>query len=182
MVIRTLILSIVIFATSLAAYLYFYLGAYKSVDFAVETRGPMFLLYKTHTGAYHEIGPTIQAVEAFASAHGMSCSVTFGEYLDDPGSVDQDRLRGRGGCVLDAPLANNSFDKGDIQYELRDSRSYLVGHFSGSPAIGPFKVYPKMKQFLKKHDLVATESTIEVYHINGSHVATEYLFALVKAN
>ena len=61
--IKTFLLSLVIVGSSLAVYLYFYLGVSKPVDISCEKRGPLNLMFKSHSGAYHEIGETIRAVE-----------------------------------------------------------------------------------------------------------------------
>ena len=176
--IRVALLGLFAFVLSLAVYLYFYLGFYKPVDVALERRGPLYFLYKTHTGAYHQIGPAISAVENWTHEHKVPCEKTFGEYLDDPQAVDQDRLRSRGGCVLSGPL--NS-PPAEFQYEQRPEREYVVARFSGSPAIGPFKVYPKAKQFISEKRLKSAEGAIEVYLVRGDKVETEYLFPIEVA-
>jgi effector-binding domain-containing protein len=152
-----------------------YLGFYKPVDISVERRGPLHLLFKSHNGAYHEIGPTIREIEDWAMNHHLACDKTFGEYLDDPEVMDQDRLRSRGGCILNSepPILPANF-----QYEERPRLIYVVGRFSGSPAIGPMKVYPKIKRYIAEHHLKATGAVIETYKIDGQNVETEYLFPL----
>lgn len=175
--VRILFISVVLAGFGLAVYLYFYLGGYKPVDIAVEKRGPQILLYKNHVGAYHEIGPTIQAVESWALAQHLLCPTTFGEYLDNPESVDQDRLRSRGGCVL---TKKPEQVPPDWTVEERPSRRFVVAHFTGSPSIGPFKVYPKVKKYLAENRLTSSEATMELYMVNGSSVMTEYLFQLAQ--
>jgi AraC family transcriptional regulator len=176
-VIKTFFLSIVIFVLGLITYLYFYLGAYKPVTIRVESRGPFHLLYKTHTGPYHEIGPTISEVEAWAKAQNIPCAQTFGEYLDDPQAMDQDRLRSQGGCVLSAPLSEF---KHDFHASELPETKYVVAHFEGSPSISPFKVYPKVKDYLEEHRLTASVSVIEIYSVNGEKVTTDYLFNITN--
>lgn len=172
--IRVALLGLLAFVLSLATYLYFYLGFYKPVSLAVEKRGPIYLLYKTHTGAYHQIGPAISAVENWARENNIPCEKTFGEYLDNPQAVDQDRLRSRGGCFLGAPLAK---PPPEFQYEQRAEKEFVVARFSGSPAIGPFKVYPKAHEFIAEKRLKTSEASLEVYLIRGGdEVETEYLF------
>ena len=53
-----------------------------------------------------------------------------------------------------------------------------MGRFDGSPSIGPFKVYPAAKRFLNEHHLSSKAPVIEIYHVNGNNVTTEYLFPL----
>ena len=171
--IKKFLLFVFTLLTGLAVYLFFYLGSYKPVEITQEKLGPLYLLYKAHVGAYHEIGPTIQEVEKWAKGQNIPCLRTFGEYLDNPESMDQDRLRSRGGCLLVEPLA---LVPPQFQYEARPERIYVVGRFTGSPAIGPFKVYPMIKKYLDEHRLSAKESVIEIYQIDGMEVRTEYLF------
>ncbi len=171
--IRTFLLSIVIFILALTTYLYFYLGVYKKVEVSLESRGPFYMLFKEHIGPYHEIGSTIQAVEQFARSANLLCATTFGEFLDDPESMDQDRLRSHAGCLLSA-APSTAID--GFKFEERSARMYAVGQFSGSPAIGPFKVYPKVKKFLGEKRAQNPKPVIETYLVNGTSVHTEYLF------
>lgn len=173
--IKTYILAIISLALSLAVYLYFHLGVYEPVKVAVERRGPFELLFKEHIGPYHQINGTIKEVEAWAKDHNTRCAQTFGEYLDNPEAVDEDRLRSHGGCVLSTPLPTTP---PDLQYQKRAERSYAVGRFNGSPAIGPYKVYPKVRRFLDEHHLRSSAPVIELYTINGNEMITEYLFAI----
>jgi AraC family transcriptional regulator len=173
--IKTALVCVFIAVIGLFIYLYFYLGAYKDVTITVEQRGPLYLAYEEHVGPYHEIGPPIHDVEVWAAAQNLACPLTFGEFLDDPESIDQDRLRSHVGCLLSTPAAPGS---GDIHFEERPKKSYVLARFTGSPAIGPFKVYPKIKQYVNEHRLKITTSAIEIYRVEGQKVTTEYLFAI----
>lgn len=158
-----------------AIYLYSYLGAYKPVTLALEKRGPYFFLYKQHLGPYHKIVGKIEEVEKWALDHNMRCPKTFGEYLDNPEAVDEDRLRSHGGCIMGASVETVP---PDFQYQVRPEKLYAVAKFDGSPAIGPFKVYPKLRHFLEEQRLKSSSPAIEIYTVNGSSVSTEYLFAI----
>lgn len=158
---------------ALAVYLYFHLGAQKDVQIEVAERGPLYLLSKDHMGPYHQILPVIQEVERWALERGLPCGRTFGEYLDNPNAVDQDRLRSRGGCFLSAPL---NVDHTGFNYEMRPARRYVVASFDGSPAIGPLKVYPKVEEYLQTQRLKADGAVLEVYQVTGTKVHTEFLF------
>lgn len=173
--IKIFLLAVVASAVGLAVYLFFYLGFYKPVEISIEKRGPMYLLSKHHTGPYHEIGPSIAEVEAWAAESHVPCEKTYGEYLDNPDAVDQDRLRSQGGCVLNGPLQQVP---PQFQFEERGGKSYVVGRFYGSPSIGPMKVYPKIRKYLAEQQLRTSEAVIETYVIKGSKVETEYLFSL----
>lgn len=172
---RRIILGLVAAAALLVAYLFMHLGVSKPVLISLEKRGPYEFLFKNHLGAYHKIVGVIQDVEKWAAERNLSCPQTFGEYLDDPQGVDEDRLRSHGGCILKARLDS---PPPDMQTQSRPERLYAVGRFEGSPAIGPLKVYPKIRQFLIEHRLTSASPVIEIYTVNGSGMTTEYLFAI----
>lgn len=174
--IKKLILAAVLALIAFSIYLYNYLGAYKSVTFAVEEAGPMYLLSQTHTGAYHLIGAKISEVEKWAQDHGIPCRKTFGEYLDDPAGTDQDRLHSRGGCVLEQK-PSVALPEG-YEFEERAKRHYVVATYDGSPAIGPFTVYPKAKEYLETQRLKSDGPVMEIYTINGDSVVTRYHFPI----
>lgn len=171
--IKTLFVAIVSVAVMLAAYLYFHLGVYKPVEIRLEKRGPFYLLFKQHVGPYHQLVPILQEVESWVKEHNLKCPQTFGEFLDNPEAVDEDRLRSHAGCVLDKPLATAP---PEYLYQQRPEHSYVVGRFSGSPAIGPYKVYPKIRKFMEENRVKSSSPILELYTVNGTEVSTEYLF------
>ena len=120
----------------------------------------------------------IQEAEAWANSHNLRCPQTFGEYLDDPSLIDEDRLRSHGGCVLSATLTTVP---PDFQYQIRAERTYVVARFPGSPSIGPYKVYPKVQAFIAEQRLKPAAPVIEIYTISGDQMTTEYLFAVDNA-
>ena len=177
--IKTLVLAVIAMVVFFAAYLYVHLGLSRPVTVTLETRGPFTLVFADHVGPYHQILPKIAEVEAWAAANHLACPVTFGEYLDDPPAVDEDRLRSRGGCLFtSAPAVAPPAGFGT---ETRAAREYAVGHFAGSPAIGPYKVYPKVQNFLAEQRRTSTAPVLETYVVRGDQVTTEYLFAVDKS-
>ena len=158
----------------LGSFLFFRLGAYKDVSLLGPQTNDFHFIFKNHVGAYHNINTTIQFVENWAKRSNVSCLKTFGEYLDDPSTVDENRLRSLGGC-----LTNQSNDKlpDELHYKHVKAQSYLKLVFEGSPAIGPFKVYPKAKQWFEKNGKVIGGPVIEVYEITeDKKIVTEYFF------
>jgi len=157
-------------------YLYRHLGLSQPVEITQGPRGPLLFLFKDHRGPYHEIGPVIREVELWALNKNVPCSKTFGQFLDDPQAVDQDRLRSRGGCVLSV-LPNGMAPEGFNVLKILE-RGYVIAKFRGSPAAGPMTVYPKVKKYFEEHRLVYPPTVIEIYSIDGESVETEYLFQL----
>lgn len=163
---------IVVFVTTL----YFRLGGYKEVVISPPESKEFYLLYKKHLGPYHKIAPVIESVENWAHQKKIDCPATFGEYLDDPQKVDnEDRLRSRGGCVLNRPL--EELEEEDLFFDHKSERTYVKAIFDGAPSISPFKVYPKVSEWLQQNRLKISGPVIEIYHVEGTQgLTTEYYF------
>jgi hypothetical protein len=138
--------------------------------------GPFSLVYKKHLGAYHKIVPVIEQVEGWVRSQGEPCTLSFGEYIDDPKQVEQDRLRSNGGCIVQGIMANlpPNFEQKTIQ-----RRFFIRAQFDGSPGIGPYKVYLKANDLMAKKGLVPDGSVYEIYEILPSQqMRTEYYFTV----
>ena len=145
--------SILVFATTV----YYRLGAYKEVSIEVKQLPEFHLLYKEHFGAYHKISEIISTVEAWAKSNNYNCKKTFGEYLDDPRTIEERRLRSLGGCVLEIkPIADTPFT-----FKTIPTSRYIVAHFSGAPSLGPLKVYPKVEDYMKNLGIKITLKNTE---------------------
>jgi effector-binding domain-containing protein len=167
--------SLVVFTVSLSIRL----GAFKQVEIFEATRGPVALVFKPHIGAYHKINSVIKEVEAWAIKEDLPCQRTFGEYIDDPKTNDESRLRSNGGCVLDGveSLTRKEALPKNYQIKILEQKNYVIARFSGSPAIGPFKVYPEVEEYFKSQRLKMSGPVIEIYSIlNDKEALTEYLF------
>ncbi len=171
---RWLLLGPMVIAT-LLIYFYFSLGFYKPVQIESIENVDLHLLALPHEGAYHKILPVIQKVEEWAKAHNIPCEKTFGEYLDDPRAVDEVRLRSFGGCVVtqvptdvEPPMQVRRFSEPRV----------VQARFLGSPSIGPFKVYPKVEQWLQENKLQTKGAALEIYIPNESQFMTEFYFPI----
>jgi AraC family transcriptional regulator len=157
--------------------LFFRLGGHKDVLIEVGEYPEMKLGYKDHYGPYHKINSAITFVENWAKSQNISCEKTFGEYFDDPRSVEERRLRSIGGCILNTKIVPTEF----ILYKEIPKRTYVKATFAGAPSIGPFKVYPKVEEYIKSHNLNAKGAPIEVYTIHSTQAAVvEYYFPIEK--
>ncbi len=159
---------------ALAAYLFYYLGAWKGVALSIEEQGPLHMIYKEHLGAYHKIVPVIEEVEKWAKSQGLNCEKSFGEYMDDPQQVEQERLRSHGGCLVDKipQVLPDGY-----QSEVREVHLYGVARFEGSPAIGPWKVYSKLARYITDERHEISGPMIEIYEFTGPNsLKTTYLF------
>ncbi|HVK60700.1 MAG TPA: GyrI-like domain-containing protein [Bdellovibrionales bacterium] len=172
---KKLVLLVIATVVALLASLYFRLGADKDVVITLEEVGPYQVAYKNHLGEYHKIVPIIEEVEKWMKSLGLKCQVSFGEYLDNPESVANDRLRSRGGCVLEsAPpmVLPPGIAIGSIPH-----KRYVKAVFEGAPSLGPLKVYPKMRDFIEEKNLTHEGSIIELYEVlPDNRVRTTFLF------
>lgn len=163
----------------LGAYLYFYLGANQPVVVERRQVSGMNLLFKVHRGPYHHINQVIETVEKWAKENNYPCPRTFGEYLDDPRQVPQERLTSNGGCVSETPYEAANLPEG-YQVKTLPAADYIHATFDGSPAIGPWRVYPKLAEFAVENKLRTAPSTIEIYTVlPDSKMKTEYLVPIL---
>jgi DNA gyrase inhibitor GyrI len=175
MVMRNLVAVFFLSIIGFVGWFAFSLGFFKEVNLRIEQQGPLYLVYKDHVGPYHFISKTISDVERWAKTEKIDCSSSFGEYLDDPNVVEHERLRSRAGCFLKSRLTSRP--PSDLQFSERPEQKYVVAEFEGSPALGPYKVYNKVEEFLAEKRLVLSGPVIEVYEMKSETVMlTRYLF------
>lgn len=163
------------------------MGALKPVEISEEMSGPFHVLSKDHLGPYHKIVPVITEVETWAKANGEACAQSFGEYFDDPEKNDEDRLKSRGGCVLTATKEevekkwSKEFPSGlpaGMTLSTIEARPSVKAVFSGSPSLGPVKVYPKVFEYMKLKDLKPAGAILEIYRFDAETLTgtTTYIF------
>lgn len=174
-------------AIGYAYYVANYVGAFKPVEIKQILGQTFYLLGKTHIGPYHKIVSSIESVESWAKSKNLDCAQTFGLYLDDPTNVEEARLQSFGGCVLTEEKFDDFKNKKSPDqiipqdFELREfaSTSFIQADFSGSPGIGPLKVYPKIQDYIQDHQLKSLGKVLERYTlIPGSPMTTTYFFSV----
>lgn len=178
---KKIVLAFLLAAFGGVAYLLVYLGYFKPVTVNEEDNRAFRFLAKAHMGAYHKIVPVIQEVEKWAKENGLDCRFTFGLYHDDPENVEESRLRSHGGCVL-----NEGEEPGVLPAEFeiieQPASSYVTAIFEGSPAIGPFRVYPRLIQYVEEKQYTRPDwGVIEIYEVHASdRMTTTYYFPVIK--
>lgn len=174
---RYMIVFVIFAMASFAVFLSNYLGAFKGVEISRAMQGPYKTVYLEHVGPYHKSSKVMERVEKFMKTQGVTCGRTFGEYLDDPRTVEEARLRSKVGCLVETVPAElpEDFRSGEIE-----ARNYVVAVFTGSPGIGPLKVYPRVNDFMLKENLKQSGAVIEIYEIHSitekNAMTTTYLF------
>lgn len=168
-------------------YLMQYTGAFKSVTMGVDQRGPYTMIYKEHSGAYHKIVSTIEDVEKWAKENKLKCRLSFGEYFDNPKNVEEGRLKSRGGCLVDPldPEDQQIYETlkeklpENFKTEIYSETKAVVALFTGSPGIGPMKVYPKADEFIEKGKLIKKGPVLEIYEVfDSKSMQTIYIWPI----
>lgn len=162
----------------ISGYFYWYLGGFKSVTITEKEMGPLVLIYKEHIGAYHKIVPKIQEVETWAKEHKIPCTQTFGEYFDNPQTVEEGRLKSHGGCVVTSIPQELP---PEIKSETIPAQNFVTALFEGSPGIGPMKVYPRAEKYFEIKKWKMGSPIFEIYEVHSATaMTTTYLFPIQK--
>lgn len=175
-----LLIGLLIFGLYLAQYV----GAFKKVNIGLESRETFYLIGKNHNGAYHQIVPVIQEVESWFKSNSLDCRLSFGEYIDNPNTTEEGRLRSIGGCIIsssDHKKIDEWKEKIPNEYFLKEiqAQKFLVAKFEGSPGFGPIKVYPKVQNFSHENQIALLGPNFEIYEIfEKNKMITTYLFYL----
>lgn len=177
--IRKVLSAFLIMLVSILIFLFFKIGAYKSV--AVEkTTSPQLELYYTEVvGPYHEIILPLKKVEGTFKDMDQPCPQTFGHFLSDPEIVEHDKLVSHVGCAYPAGQAPQfiTMPEGVEQKYFGQEKQGKVcykGTFKGSPSLTAMKVYPKLKQqALRDKVKLNFSSSLEVYTVDDKSVTTE---------
>ncbi len=175
--IRWLLLPLLIAIVVYVLYLMNYLGSFKPVIIEEKSAGPLTMIYKKHVGPYHKIVPVIEEVEKWAKENGLDCKLSFGQYLDNPQTTEEARLRSQGGCLVEQVPAQmpEGFESQTIPL-----RKYVTAIFEGSPGIGPMKVYPKVYEYSESQRLRLEEWVMEVYQVHSPEAMTTTYYFPVK--
>lgn len=168
--------TIAVFAGGLALRL----GVLKDVQITESEEGPYRQVYANHVGPYHKIVPVLEKVEKWAKDNAETCELSFGEYLDDPKQVDEDRLQSLGGCIVQKEWSSANLPEG-LFYREVPQKPYVVARFGGAPSISPYKVYPKAFEYMAAQSLSISGPVMEVYRVViDNTVETKYLFPTAK--
>ncbi len=94
--------------------------------------------------------------------------------------VEEARLKSHIGCVYDGetPALIENLYAGEIP-----AGQYVQAVFTGSPGIGPLKVYPHVNEYMQKSRLKQNGALVEIYKIHSisenNAMTTTYLFPAV---
>ena len=77
-----------------------YNGAFQKVNVEKGTQGGYWIVGFDHKGSYQEIGPTFNKVRKMVNAENIDSNLYVGIYFDDPGKVEESKLRSIAGMII----------------------------------------------------------------------------------
>lgn len=140
----------------------FYLGVFNPVYIEKTTAGPYEIACLDHIGPYCNIGKKIEGVSKLLDEQKIKKVAACGIYYDDPKAVSSDKLRSKGGFVIEDNVKLEILEKLAIP-----KRDVIIAKIKAHPAIAAIKVYPKINKCLVLNNLVVTGPCVEIYHKNG---------------
>lgn len=147
-------------------------GAFSEVNIQKGTQGGYLLVGADHVGSYQKIGSTFAKVKDAQIAHKMDSSMFVGVYFDDPGTVEESKLRSFAGIVVKDSSEGNKLLKSNPDFHfvsIKQRNSYFTElKTSGmlSMIIAAVKAYPKLGEAISS-DRVSPNAqgmAFEEYH------------------
>ena len=171
-------LIVVVAAVLISAFGMWKVGLFQKLEFTTQEIGPISMVYVEHTGPYQKIGEKFDQVAKYLDENKIKYTQGIGEYLNSPQEVKQEDLKSNAGFIVDKPVKNL---KEPFKFKTFEKKLYLTTSFKGSPAIGPFLVYPKSTAWMTQNNYELNGSCCELYKDkNGNNMTTEYLFGVAK--
>ena len=141
----------------------FNLGVFKKVSISQGTRGPYSIIYIPHQGAYHLIKEKVHLVGKMLDEQKISKINPGALFYDDPRDVPIEKLRSEGGYFVEQEVnLHHPFDQKTIP-----QRKVIVGTTKAHSFLAPFKIYPKVVEFMKRHQLQHAGPVLEKYLPKG---------------
>ncbi len=163
----------------------FYFSLFSSVNISEKNTGGEILVYQERVGSYQQSGPALAKIFSdLKNNFGINCQIGLGIFYDNPQRVAAEKLRSDLACVLPGG------DAGKLE-KLQSSPSFkvkrnpviknVVARFPYrnplSYVLGVIKVYPKISNYLVKHNYQPAPA-VEVYNPQGGYI--EYRMAVVE--
>ena len=175
---KTAIPLIVIALLLLPLALALYYGGFRKVTINERVAGPYYLIFESNIGSYRKTGGSVERLKSLARAHTIEPIAGFGIYFDDPEQIPESQLRSEAGIMVSAhdldalkPYIENFSHRVFTETRAAVTNFPNKGFISGF--FGAWRIYPKMKTYLKRKGVTVRES-MEIYHSENQW--TEYLF------
>ena len=117
--------------------------------------GPYTIAVKRFIGGYYQVGPTMTEVDSWIRGQGVSSTKGIGLFYDDPGTVEESKLRSDVGNVLEG-VDEQTIETIKMQLEVKElpvMRAVVIDFPIVSPLsymIAPMKVYPAISKYWKE--------------------------------
>lgn len=140
----------------------FYLGAFSSVSIEKAVAGPYKIACLDHIGPYKDICKKIYSAKKLLDEQGITPGAACGVYYDDPKTTPSDKLRSKGGYLLEGDAKLEIMEKLDIP-----QREVVIAKVKAHPAIAFLKTYPKIDKWLIDNNYSVVGPALEVYYVDG---------------
>lgn len=140
----------------------FYLGLFNSVTIEKAVTGPYQIACLDHIGPYKDICKKIQGVKKLLDDQGIVPVTACGIYYDDPKSVPSDKLRSKGGFIIEGDVKSEIIEKLNVPQQ-----EVIVAKVKAHPAIAPIKTFPKINKWIAANNFVVVGPCLEIYHEDG---------------
>ena len=142
-------------------------GVFTKVVIQEKVMGPYMIVYEDHVGPYKNIGKVMDTIYSSLKKDNIEPSKGFGIYYDNPQLVPQEKLRSKGGCVIeekDKKLLNQVKAKYKIINYNKQKFVIVEFPYKNNLAImvGIFKVYPALMKYVQDKKYPQKE-IIEMY-------------------
>ncbi len=162
------LLGIFIFGIVVASVMAGYYGAFSSIKIENEKFPKLLLIYQKHQGNYENIGDVMDKVFYELLKEDLKIYNGFAIYYDNPKVVKEKDLRAIAGSVTtyNENLAKRVEKIESLKVGIIDSSNGVVVNFPlkgvGSILFAVMKVYPKLNEYKKEHNL-EDKATMEIY-------------------
>ena len=130
-------------------------GGFRDLTVKEESFGPYHFVYMDHVGAYRETGKIYQELDTLFSEKKIAILGMAGLYYDNPGVVEDAKLRSSIGAVVDKKLYD-SIKLPKMKKKIISKRSYIYTDFPFtnyiSMVIGIKKAYPVLGEYARSQN------------------------------
>lgn len=162
MVKKIVLVGIVVIVIALAG-ISLYLGAFSSVSIEKAAAGPYKIACLDHIGPYKDICKKIYSAKKLLDEQGVIPGAACGVYYDDPKTTPSDKLRSKGGYLLESDAKLDILEKLEIP-----QREVVIAKVKAHPAIAAVKIYPKINKWLVENNSVCVGPCLEIYYEDGT--------------
>jgi hypothetical protein len=147
-----------------------YLGAFASVEFIQEERGPYFIVSTAEAIPYHLIYEQLENISAELDNQGLESGTKAVILQNDPFTSPMNEQR----CIAGIIYNDSVTVKSPLSLVKVDKRPVVIALINANPAIAAFKTYPGLSEWLRLNirEYDKSKAIIEKYYEDG-HIEVE---------